>query len=60
MENMRENDMKMMSNQIQHSYRMLEQVKAACAGLTQINLVGKVSAVDGDTATMPTKTIQRL
>ena len=52
--------MKMMSNQIQHSYRMLEQVKAACAGLTQINLVGKVSAVDGDTATMPTKTIQRL
>lgn len=58
MDNMRINDMKMMSNQLEHNYRLLQEVKAACASLQQINLVGKVSGVDGDSVIMPLKTVR--
>lgn len=60
MDNMRMNDMKMMSNQLDHNYRVLQEVKAACASLQQINLVGKVSGVDGDAVTMTLKTVRQL
>ena len=59
MQNMSRNDMKVISGELDRTHRLLQEVKATCANLQQINLIDKLGS-DSDAVSLPSKTVRQI